>query len=49
MRVDMLDHVHRNRKNMAKYECNDAGCRTWGWGSEHNTWAKCCRVLGRRV
>lgn len=49
MRVDMLDHVHRNHKNMAKYECNDAGCRTWGWGSEHNTWAKCCRVLGRRL
>merc|ERR1712098_942287 len=51
MRIDMLDHVHRAYKNVAKYECkSDAandfeGCRAWGWNAQHVTYAKCYRVF----
>ena len=51
MRIHTADGADRENKNIAKYECkSDAandfeGCRAWGWRSEHNTWAKCCRVL----
>lgn len=46
-RIDMLDRVHPNRENVAKQQCNDAGCRAYCWGSACNTWAQCCRVAPR--
>jgi len=55
MRIDMLDHVHRAYKNMAKYECKSdtssdfEGCRAYGWNAQHVTYAKCCRVLPWRL
>jgi len=50
-RVYSAAHPSGVMKNVAKYECkSDAendfeGCRAWGLGVQHSTWAKCCRVI----
>merc|ERR1712146_574993 len=50
MRNNLLDKGP-GKRSMGKYECksdatnNFEGCRAWGWGSPHNTWAKCCQLL----
>lgn len=46
-RINLLDHVHPNRENLAKQQCNENGCRSWCWGSACETWAQCCRVVPR--
>lgn len=45
-RINLLGRSS-SRMNVAKQHCNDAGCRTWCWGSSCDTYAQCCRVVPR--
>jgi len=50
MRIDLKGPAHHWwYQNMRKYECNNNGCRAFCDGARCSTWAKCCRVVGRRL